>query len=71
MMLYSLLYSLPNSFLSKTTKELDFQIGFGKKNWPYILFKKRIVRKTICLTGALNGGTKPFSAAVPTGKQVL
>ena len=29
--------------------------------WPYILFK----------TGALNGGTKPFSAAVPAEKQVL
>ena len=49
----------------------NFSIGFGKNNWPYILFKKRIVRKTICMTGALNGGTKPFSAAVPAEKQVL
>ena len=35
----------------------NFSTGFGKNNWPYILFKKRLVRKTICMTGAVNGGT--------------
>lgn len=42
----------------------NFLIGFGKNNWLYILFKKCIVWKIICMIGVLNGGIKFFLVVV-------
>ena len=33
---------------------------FGKNNWVYILYKKRIALKGSCMTGAMNGAIKLF-----------
>ena len=46
-------------------------IGCGKNKWPYILFKKLIVPKIICMTGELNGVIRPFSVAALAKRQEL